>query len=113
MKQAMLMGRIGEVGEILDASWAQKKRTASAVTTPELDAVYEAAKAAGAIGGKVSGAGGGGFMMFIVDPSRRRRVLRALEAVPGRVFATGVTTGGAMSWRARGHERRRSTAAAA
>jgi D-glycero-alpha-D-manno-heptose-7-phosphate kinase len=113
MKQAMLMGRIGEVGEILDESWAQKKRTASAVTTPELDAVYEAAKAAGAIGGKVSGAGGGGFMMFIVDPRRRQHVLRALEAVPGRVFATGFTTGGAMSWRARGHERRGPTVAAA
>src|SRR5690606_35616948 len=79
MKQAMLMGRIAEVGEILDESWAHKKRTATAITTPELDAAYEAAKAAGAIGGKVSGAGGGGFMMFIVDPPRRHQVLRALD----------------------------------
>jgi len=99
MKQALLMGRIAEVGAILDESWAHKKRTASAVTTPQLDAAYDAAKAAGAIGGKVSGAGGGGFMMFLVDPRRRQHVVRALEAFPGRVFASGLTTGGVMSWR--------------
>lgn len=99
MKQALLMGRIAEVGAILDEGWAHKKRTASTVTTPELDALYDAAKAAGAFGGKVSGAGGGGFMMFLVDPRRRQHVVRALEAFPGRVFASGLTTGGAMSWR--------------
>lgn len=99
MKQALLKGRIAEVGAILDESWLHKKRTAAAVTTPELDAVYESAKAAGAIGGKVSGAGGGGFMMFLVDPRKRHGVLRALEAHPGRVFASGLTTGGVMSWR--------------
>jgi D-glycero-alpha-D-manno-heptose-7-phosphate kinase len=99
MKQALLMGRIGEVADILDEGWRHKKRTASTVTTPELDAVYEAAKAAGAMGGKVSGAGGGGFMMFLVDPRRRHGVLTALEAYPGRFFASGLTTGGVMSWR--------------
>jgi D-glycero-alpha-D-manno-heptose-7-phosphate kinase len=99
MKQALLMGRVPEVAEILDEGWKHKKLTASTVTTPELDAVYEAAKAAGALGGKVSGAGGGGFMMFLVDPRRRHAVLKALEAHPGRVFASGLTTGGAMSWR--------------
>jgi D-glycero-alpha-D-manno-heptose-7-phosphate kinase len=99
MKQALLMGRVAEVGAILDAGWAHKKRTASTVSTPELDALYDAAKAAGAIGGKVSGAGGGGFMMFMVDPRRRQHVIRALGAFPGRVFASGLTTGGVMSWR--------------
>ncbi len=99
MKQALLRGRIDEVAAILDEGWAQKKRTASTVTTPELDALYDAAKSAGAMGGKVSGAGGGGFMMFLVDPRKRLRVVRALEAYPGRVFATGLTAGGVMSWR--------------
>ena len=99
MKQALLLGRIADVGAILDEGWAHKKRTASTVTTPELDALYAAAKAAGAFGGKVSGAGGGGFMMFMVDPRRRQHVVRALEAFPGRVFASGLTTGGVMSWR--------------
>ncbi|MBL8536989.1 MAG: GHMP kinase [Hyphomonadaceae bacterium] len=99
MKQAVLMGRIAEVGAILDEGWAYKKKTASTVTTPELDAAYQAAKEAGAIGGKVSGAGGGGFMMFIVDPRRRQRVIHALERFPGRVVATGLTSGGVMSWR--------------
>jgi D-glycero-alpha-D-manno-heptose-7-phosphate kinase len=99
MKQALLLGRVVEVAEILDEGWLHKKNTASTVTTPELDAVYDAAKAAGAIGGKVSGAGGGGFMMFLVDPRKRHGVLKALEAHPGRVFASGLTAGGVMSWR--------------
>lgn len=99
MKQALLLGRIDEVGAILDEGWVQKKRTASAVTTLELDAIYDAAKAAGALGGKVSGAGGGGFMMLLVDPRRRHDVLRALDNLPGRVFASGLTSKGAMSWR--------------
>lgn len=99
MKQALLLGRVDELGAILDEGWEHKKRTASTVTTPELDMIYDAAKAAGALGGKVSGAGGGGFMMFLVDPRRRQNVLRALDALPGRVFSSGLTTGGAMAWR--------------
>lgn len=99
MKQALLLGRIAEVGAILDAGWEQKKRTASSVSTPELDAIYNLAKAAGAYGGKVSGAGGGGFMMFMVDPRRRQNVVRALESAHGRIFASGLTSRGAMSWR--------------
>jgi len=99
MKHALLTGRVDEVASILDESWEHKKLTASAVTTPELDALYSAAKAAGAIGGKVSGAGGGGFMMFLVDPRRRQSVLRALEKFPGAVFTSRLCHGGAMSWR--------------
>lgn len=99
MKQALLLGRVDEVAAILDESWIHKKQTASAVTTPELDALYQAAKEAGALGGKVSGAGGGGFMMFLVDPRRRQQVLRALEAFPGRVYTSRLSSGGAMSWR--------------
>lgn len=110
MKQALLTGRIDSVGALLDDGWAQKKRTASTVSTPELDAIYEAAKAAGAFGGKVSGAGGGGFMMFLVDPCRRHHVLRALEKMPGHVFASSLTSGGVMSWRV-GDDIRKATAA--
>jgi D-glycero-alpha-D-manno-heptose-7-phosphate kinase len=100
MKHAILRGNIPEVAAILDESWKQKKRIASTVTTPELDAVYDVAMAAGALGGKVSGAGGGGFMMFLVDPQHRQDVLRALEHRPGRVFMSGLTTQGVMAWRA-------------
>jgi D-glycero-alpha-D-manno-heptose-7-phosphate kinase len=110
-KQALLRGRIDEVGHILDEGWAQKKRTASTVTTPELDAIYDAAKAAGAFGGKVSGAGGGGFMMLLVDPCRRHDVLHALSDLPGRAFASGLSTGGAMSWRLGADVRKASLAA--
>jgi D-glycero-alpha-D-manno-heptose-7-phosphate kinase len=112
MKEALLRGRIADMGAILDAGWLHKKRTASAVTTPELDAIYDAAKQAGALGGKVSGAGGGGFMMFVVDPLRRHSVLDALASQPGRVYPIGLTKGGAMSWKVGAEERSPSGVAA-
>ncbi len=112
MKEALLRGRIGDMGAILDAGWLHKKRTATAVTTPELDSIYSAAKEAGALGGKVSGAGGGGFMMFVVDPLRRHDVLNALAGQPGRVYPIGLTKGGAMSWKVNGEGRNASDMAA-
>jgi D-glycero-alpha-D-manno-heptose-7-phosphate kinase len=105
MKEAFLRGRIADMGAILDAGWLHKKRTASAVSTLELDAIYAAAKDAGAWGGKVSGAGGGGFMMFVVDPLRRQAVLSALAEQPGRIYASGLTKGGAMAWKVSGDGR--------
>jgi D-glycero-alpha-D-manno-heptose-7-phosphate kinase len=56
-----------------------KRRLASNMTDPTIDAHYEAARAAGAIGGKLMGAGGGGFFMFYTPPSERRRVYAALS----------------------------------
>lgn len=80
MKRALLQGKVGEVAAILDRSWASKKATAAAVSNARLDEVYDIAKANGAWAGKVSGAGGGGFMMFIVAPEDRLPLIEALSA---------------------------------
>jgi D-glycero-alpha-D-manno-heptose-7-phosphate kinase len=69
-KRALLRGRVGELGEILHQGWLHKQTTSGAVTNQAIDDVYSTARRLGAIGGKMSGAGGGGFM-FLVCPFDR------------------------------------------
>jgi len=72
---------IWRLGELLHESWMLKKQLAGPVTNPEIDAIYDAAMAAGASGGKLLGAGGGGFMVFFARPNRRAAVLRSLRGL--------------------------------
>jgi D-glycero-alpha-D-manno-heptose-7-phosphate kinase len=67
------------LGELLHESWLLKREIASSVSNPEIDAIYAAAREAGAIGGKLLGAGGGGFMIFMVEPGARQRVRERLD----------------------------------
>jgi D-glycero-alpha-D-manno-heptose-7-phosphate kinase len=101
MKEVLLRGDIAKLGEVLNAGWESKKRTAAAVTNRDLEQIYEIAMSAGAFSGKVSGAGGGGYMMFLVDPARRPAVWRALQGVSGSVMRVQFTNDGAISWRSR------------
>ena len=68
-----------DFGRLMHESWTLKRRLASNVSNPEIDAIYEAALSAGATGGKLMGAGGGGFFIFIVEPHRRREMLEKLR----------------------------------
>ncbi|MBO6520607.1 MAG: kinase [Rhodospirillales bacterium] len=70
---------ITDVGKLLDQSWQLKRELADGVTTPLVDEIYEAAMGAGASGGKLLGAGGGGFMLFIVAPEKQAKVRAALK----------------------------------
>jgi D-glycero-alpha-D-manno-heptose-7-phosphate kinase len=70
---------IRELGELLHESWLLKRRLSERVSNPAIDEIYEAGRAAGAIGGKLLGAGGGGFMVFLVDPERRESVRERLK----------------------------------
>lgn len=98
MKQALLGGQIPRMAAILNRSWEAKKQTACGISTGPIEAMRDIAFAHGAVGGKVSGAGGGGFMMFIVPPERRITVLRALNAAGGTATGVNLTTRGAESW---------------
>jgi D-glycero-alpha-D-manno-heptose-7-phosphate kinase len=98
MKEALLRGQITRMADILNRSWQAKKRTASGISTGRIETLYDLAFANGAIGGKVSGAGGGGFMMFIVPPDRRIGVVRALNASGGTASGVHLTGQGAESW---------------
>lgn len=99
MKECLLKGDFRNYGAFMRRSWEAKKNLAANVTTAQIDRVYEAAMAAGAIAGKVSGAGGGGFMTFMVDPVRRIEVIRRLEQEDGRVMACHFTKIGTEGWR--------------
>jgi D-glycero-alpha-D-manno-heptose-7-phosphate kinase len=79
MKRALLLGRLEEFGELLGVAWEQKKRMSPRIATPIIDEAYAEARAHGALGGKVTGAGGGGFMLFYCPPGARHGVAARLE----------------------------------
>jgi len=75
----LVQGDIDRYGEILHEHWQRKRSLASGMTDASLDEIYEDARRAGALGGKLMGAGGGGFFMFYVRPNERRKVWDALS----------------------------------
>lgn len=84
--------QIREFGSLLHESWKLKKTLTDKITTPQIDEIYEAGLSAGAIGGKLLGAGGGGFMLFFVPPEQREAVRRRLHrflCVPFEISARG------------------------
>jgi len=98
MKEALLRGEIGQMAELLNRSWEAKQRTASGISTALIETMYARAMSAGAMGGKVSGAGGGGFMMFLVPPPRRMQLIQALNGAGGTATGVHFTAEGAESW---------------
>jgi D-glycero-alpha-D-manno-heptose-7-phosphate kinase len=80
-------------------SWEAKKRTASGISNDQIDHIFDVARAAGAYSGKVSGAGGGGFLFFTVPPEGRPRLMRALAREAGVPKRCGFTESGAQAWR--------------
>jgi len=101
LEQLMDMVSVGEAclntkdhklfGQLLDEAWKLKKQLSDKVTTPEIDDIYDKALKAGAIGGKILGAGGGGFMLFLAEPDRQNEVGEALQlnSIPFKFENTG------------------------
>ena len=83
MKEALLKGRLAEIGEILDFGFQQKRKMAHGISNELMEEIYETAKAAGATGGKISGAGGGGFMIFYCPGNAKYKVAKSLERFGG------------------------------
>ena len=79
MKEALLKGRLTEFGELMATAWDYKKRLSPRITTATIDRAYAEALEHGAIGGKVTGAGGGGFMLFYCRPGTEHRVAERLR----------------------------------
>jgi D-glycero-alpha-D-manno-heptose-7-phosphate kinase len=71
--------RLDDFGRLLHEQWLVKRGMSSKVTNDEIDAIYAAGLKAGALGGKLLGAGGGGFMLFYVRPEQRAQVIEALK----------------------------------
>jgi D-glycero-alpha-D-manno-heptose-7-phosphate kinase len=98
MKEAVLRGELEKIGEILDFGWQNKKHMARGITNPLIDKIYNAACEAGASGGKISGAGGGGFMIFYCPENTRSKVVKTLETFGGQVKRYEFTTSGLTTW---------------
>ena len=98
MKEALLKGPLNEIGEILNFGWQHKKQMAKSVSNARIDAIYEAAIKAGATGGKISGAGGGGFMFFYCPGLTRFAVREALSAFGGETKRYDFTAEGLKTW---------------
>lgn len=76
--EAVEAGNVDEVGKRFDAHWAHKRNISTKMSSPEFDKIYAAAIANGALGGKISGAGGGGFFTFYV-PGDQKRIRKAMK----------------------------------
>ncbi len=98
MKESLLKGELDSIGKILDFGWKFKKNLAEGVTNPFLDDLYETAIKAGATGGKVSGAGGGGFIFFYCPGNTRHQVIEALSRYGGQSKRYEFTSVGLRSW---------------
>jgi D-glycero-alpha-D-manno-heptose-7-phosphate kinase len=99
MKECLLKGDIDGFALYMRRSWDSKKRLAERITNSHIDRIVEAALDAGARAGKVSGAGGGGFVTFLVPPERRMDVIRALARQDGTVMVCHFTRDGTESWK--------------
>ncbi|MCB2221693.1 MAG: dehydrogenase [Bacteroidetes bacterium] len=98
MKEALLKGNLDKIGEILDYGWQNKKKMASGITNKDIDKIYNLVIKNGATGGKISGAGGGGFMIFYCPDNTRNNVIKALEKFGGGVKRYEFTTQGLTTW---------------
>lgn len=98
MKDAVLEGDMRRIARVMMRSWEAKKMTASGIATPLVDQLFNVAMREGAWGGKVSGAGGGGFLMFCTDPENRYRLTAALNEAGAAASAVKFTLDGAEAW---------------
>lgn len=98
MKEALLKGNLNEFGRILDFGFQQKRKMANNISNTNIENIYEAAKKAGATGGKISGAGGGGFMIFYCPANSRYNVIETLKTFGGEVKPYSLTKNGLRTW---------------
>jgi D-glycero-alpha-D-manno-heptose-7-phosphate kinase len=99
MKECLLKGDFGGIVSSMQKGWESKKRSAKSITNPYIEEIYNTAINAGALAGKVSGAGGGGFFMFFVPPEKRMEVTRSLAHFNGAISNCHFTKNGTQSWR--------------
>jgi D-glycero-alpha-D-manno-heptose-7-phosphate kinase len=100
-KDALMKGEIRHIGELLNESWQFKKRFTESISNDYIDSIYSTAMANGAIGGKISGAGGGGFMFFICEYDRKHQVANELQKMGAEIVPFNFDKHGLQTWRYR------------
>ena len=94
MRKVLEGGDILEIGRLLHDSWQQKKRFSSSVSNPDIDQFYDTALRCGALGGKITGAGGGGFLLIFSEPDKQEGISRELTALGLQELDFGFEDGG-------------------
>jgi len=100
MKAALLTGELNEFGSLLGEAWTQKKRMSPFISNSRVDELYELARRKGALGGKITGAGGGGYILLYCDFTRKHRVIDALEHAGASVAEFAFDSRGLTTWQA-------------
>jgi D-glycero-alpha-D-manno-heptose-7-phosphate kinase len=99
MKNAILNRRLDLIGDMLDLEWHHKKRMSDRISTPHLDELYELARSQGALGGKITGAGGGGYMLLYTPFDRKHQVREAMRAAGCEIHEVALEPLGLQTWR--------------
>ena len=100
MKSALLRGELDDFGSMLAEAWKQKKKMSPMISTDIIEDAYEVAVSNGALGGKVTGAGGGGYILFYCDFAKKHRVAEALVRFGATVTEFSFDNKGLTTWRA-------------
>jgi len=98
MKNALLQARLDDFGRLLHCSWENKKKMASKITAPFIDEMYGAALKRGALGGKILGAGGGGYLLIYAPFDKKQGVAKDLERLGGRMVDFNFELEGLRTW---------------
>lgn len=100
MKDALLHGRLNEFGKLLDRAWESKRKLSDGISNEYIDELYSAAKQAGAIGGKILGAGGGGHLLLYCPFDRKHVVAKAMKGLGAQIIRFGFEDRGLCTWEA-------------
>lgn len=101
IRHHLLRGQLLDCGRLIDEAWHAKRKLSSKISSTELDAIYDLAKANGAVGGKLLGAGGGGYFIFFVRPFERYPLITALEDKGLRCSRITFEENGLRTWKSR------------
>ncbi|HEC32213.1 MAG TPA: GHMP kinase [Deltaproteobacteria bacterium] len=99
MKNALLRKKLNEFGELLHYAWENKKRMSDKISNPEIEKMYEEARKTGALGGKISGAGGGGYMLLYCKFEKKHKVAERLKEMGGTIVDFAFDPYGLQTWR--------------
>jgi D-glycero-alpha-D-manno-heptose-7-phosphate kinase len=98
MKNALLRNELDQFGDLLHEGWVQKRHLASGISSPAIDRLYEISRENGAVGGKLLGAGGGGYLLLFCEFDKRHIVAEKLEAAGGQLVDFGFEKHGVQTW---------------
>ncbi len=100
LKNALLRGKLNEFGDLLNEAWVNKKKMARQISNADIEELYSVARRLGALGGKVTGAGGGGYMFFYCPFDRKHLIAEALESLGARIVPFNFDLNGLRTWEA-------------